>query len=308
MNRPEGGGSRPDAKEGAVMRDKRIKWLIIGIPTLTIGLWEYVRHAFLLPYLSMELGNLLAPFIVLAVTLALVPGLFRRMEQSQSELQREKATKAALEEREQLARQLHDGIAQSLFLLAVKLDQLDRAACEPPVRELTGQIRETVRVMHEDVRQAIANLRLPPSAADAAWVLPLRELLGETAGVLDAEADFRWTIPDESLSGKEKVELHACLREALLNVRKHARAQNVTVVGEPVEGGGFRCRVEDDGIGFGGDPFAAPGRFGLRMVRDRAGKMGWTLAAERRGDRTVIELTKKGRRGDESAVSRAARR
>ena len=50
------------------MRNGRLKWLILLIPTLTIGLWEYVRHAFLLPYMSMEHGNFLAPFIVLAVT------------------------------------------------------------------------------------------------------------------------------------------------------------------------------------------------------------------------------------------------
>ncbi|MCC3374898.1 sensor histidine kinase [Cohnella sp. REN36] len=275
--------------------NRRIKWLILWIPTITIGLWEYVRHAFLLPYMSMELGNLLAPFIVLVVTMTLVRGLFRRLESSQASLQRERSVSAALEERERLAAELHDGIAQSLFLLAVKLDQLDRAASgEPAVRELASQLRETVRVVHEDVRQAIANLRLPPSAEHDAWVVPLRELLGETSAILEARAEFRWTIPEDSLTDKEKVELHACLREALLNVRKHARAQSVLVVGEPVGGDGFRCTVEDDGVGFEGDPLRAAGRFGLRMVRDRASRMGWTFAIERRDGRTVVELAKKG--------------
>ncbi len=277
-------------------KDRRIKWLILLIPTLTIGLWEYVRHAFLLPYVSMELGNLLAPFIVLAVTLTLVRSLFARLEQSQKELQREKEGKAALEERESLARELHDGISQSLFLLAVKLDQLDGASREESVRELAKGLRETVRVMHEDVRQAIANLRLPPSPESAAWVGPLRELLGETAELSGARADFQWTIPDDGLTDKEKVELHACVREALVNVRKHARASHVYVVGEPDGAGGFRCRIEDDGVGFGGDPFQAQGRFGLRMVRDRAGAMGWSFLAERRGERTVMELVKSGRK------------
>ncbi|WP_027091654.1 sensor histidine kinase [Cohnella thermotolerans] len=276
--------------------DQKIKWLILLTPTLTIGLWEYIRHAFLLPYLSMELGNFLAPFIVLAVTLTLVLGLFRRLEQSQSDLQREKSTNAALEERERLARELHDGIAQSLFLLAVKLDQLDRAATEEAVRRLSGELRETVRDVNDDVRQAIANLRLPPSAAEAAWVVPLRELLGETADIIEAKAEFRWSIPDDSLTNKEKVELHACLREALINVRKHAKAREVTVVGEATPQGGFRCAVEDDGVGFDGDPFEIRGRFGLRMVRDRAKRMGWSFAAERRDGRTVVELVKEGGR------------
>ncbi|MCD9024195.1 sensor histidine kinase [Cohnella silvisoli] len=275
-------------------KDRRIKWLILLIPTLTIGLWEYVRHAFLLPYFSMDLGNLLAPFIVLAVTLTLVRSLFSRLEQSQQALQREKGANAALEERERLARELHDGISQSLFLLAVKLDQLDEMKTDGPVRDLAAGLRETVRVIHEDVRQAIANLRLPPSPAAAAWVVPLRELLGETAEITEAQAEFIWSIPDKSLTDKEKVELHACLREALINVRKHAKASKVFVIGETDGSGGFRCAVEDDGSGFGSDPMHAPGRFGLRMVRDRANGMGWTFHAERREDRTVVELLKRG--------------
>ncbi|RED63834.1 sensor histidine kinase [Cohnella lupini] len=273
---------------------RSIKWLILLIPTLTIGLWEYVRHAFLLPYFSMELGNFLAPFIVLAVTLTLVRSLFARLEQSQRALQREKETNAALEERENLARELHDGISQSMFLLAVKLDQLDALADEGPVKELAEGLRETVRVMNEDVRQAIANLRLPPSPAAAAWVVPLRELLGETAAMTEAHAEFNWSIPDASLTDKEKVELHACVREALINVRKHAKASKVLVVGEANGLGGFRCSVEDDGKGFNGDPLNVHGRFGLRMVRDRATSMGWSFLAERRGDRTIIELSKMG--------------
>lgn len=276
------------------MRNGRIKWLILLTPTLTIGLWEYVRHAFLLPYMSMGLGNFLAPFIVLAVTLTLLRSLFARLEQSQDALQREKATSAALEEREGLARELHDGISQSLFLLAVKLDQLDNAIQEGPVKPLVLGLRETVQVMNEDVRQAIASLRLPPSPEKAAWVMPLRELLGETAGITEARAEFKWTIPDASLSDKEKVELHACVREALMNVRKHAKASKVHVIGESDENGGFRCTVEDDGAGFAGDPLNSPGRFGLRMIKDRAARMGWAFAAERRGDRTVIEWVKRG--------------
>ncbi|MEX2103784.1 MAG: sensor histidine kinase, partial [Bacilli bacterium] len=51
------------------MSYRQIKWLILIIPTLTIGLWEYVRHQFLLPYISMELGNWLAPVIVFVVTI-----------------------------------------------------------------------------------------------------------------------------------------------------------------------------------------------------------------------------------------------
>ncbi|MFC5402718.1 sensor histidine kinase [Cohnella soli] len=278
-------------------KDRRLKWLILLIPTLTIGLWEYIRHTFLLPYLSMDLGNFLAPFIVLVVTLTVVRGLFGRLEQSQQALQREKESNASLEERERLARELHDGISQSLFLLAVKLDQLDEQVVEGPVKPLAEGLRETVRVMHEDVRQAIANLKQPPSPAEAAWVAPMRELLGETAGIAEATAEFNWSIPEGSLTDKEKIELHACVREAIINVRKHAKASRVFVNGEKEGENGFRCTVEDDGVGFAADPLQAQGRFGLRIVRDRAQAMGWTFVAERRGSRTVVELRKLDKEG-----------
>lgn len=43
------------------MTYKQIKRLILILPTITIGVWEYVRHQFLLPYISMEAGNWLTP-------------------------------------------------------------------------------------------------------------------------------------------------------------------------------------------------------------------------------------------------------
>ncbi len=248
----------------------------------------------------MELGNLLAPLIVLAVTLTLVRGLFARLEHSQRALEMERASKAALEERERLASQLHDGISQSLILLAVKLDQFEAIAPEGPVRQLGVGLRDTIRVINEDVRQAISNLKLPPSPEHPVWVMPLRELLRETANVTDAEAEFAWDIPEGSLSAKDKGELHACTREALINVQKHSNAKKVFVIGES-DGGGFRCAFKDIGVGFKEDPMMARGRFGLRMVRDRANRMGWIFIAERRGDRTLSNgLKKGGKTGDGS--------
>jgi two-component system nitrate/nitrite sensor histidine kinase NarQ len=102
------------------MSYKQIKWMILLIPTLTVGLWEYVRHQFLLPYISMNLGNWLTPVIVYVVSITLLTRLFLILERIQKELEHERAAKVALESREKLAKELHDGIAQSLFLLSVK--------------------------------------------------------------------------------------------------------------------------------------------------------------------------------------------
>lgn len=51
------------------MSYKWLKWLILWIPTVAIGLWEYLRHTLLLPFISMELGNLHAPVFVFLITI-----------------------------------------------------------------------------------------------------------------------------------------------------------------------------------------------------------------------------------------------
>ncbi|WP_442435751.1 histidine kinase [Paenibacillus peoriae] len=68
----------------------------------------------------MDLGNWLTPVLVYVVSITLLTQLFRILEKIQKELEIERSEKAVLEAREQLARELHDGIAQSLFLLSVK--------------------------------------------------------------------------------------------------------------------------------------------------------------------------------------------
>ncbi len=276
---------------------RSLKRLILWTPTVTIGLWEYVRHAFLLPHVSMELGNLLAPVIVFIVTVTLVRRLFAKLEETQEALQRERLLKSALVEREQLARELHDGISQSLFLLSVKLDQLDLAEGSEARRDTTIRIRETVRRVYDDVRQSIANLKSAPVASDPSWMQAMHRLAGEMTEVgLRVELD--WKLSDGLLSAKEKVELLAIVREALLNARKHARATVVRVsCSSSDHDGGFRCRVEDNGVGAAPSQLRATGRYGIRMMESRASEMGWQLSVESPpSGGTVIDLKKEGSR------------
>ncbi|GGF99580.1 sensor histidine kinase [Paenibacillus abyssi] len=287
------------------MSYKQIKWLILWIPTLTIGVWEYLRHTILLPYLSMELGNLLSPFIVLAVTVTLLRKLFSHLEQTQDELRRHQALKAALEEREQLARELHDGISQSLFLMSVKLDRLEKADTDHEFRSQTQQIRDTVRHVYEDVRQSIAALRTAPVITDQPWMQSIHDLMDEIREGSGLRLELDWQLSDGMLTAKEKVELLAILREALLNVQKHARACQAVVRCKPhgEDGRSFLCSVTDDGIGISGERMRAKGCYGLRMMENRAAAMGWRLdirAAGPDGARgTTVTITAKGGGVDE---------
>jgi Signal transduction histidine kinase, nitrate/nitrite-specific len=279
------------------MSYNKIKWAILLIPTITLGLWEYIRHQFLLPYLSMELGNFLAPLLVLIVTLTLLTKLFRMMEDTQSMLQREKAMKAVFEEREQLARELHDGISQSLFLLSVKLDKLEQAEDSSDRAAATEQIRGTVRHVYEDVRQSIANLQAAPVTTDVPWMNAIRELAEDARKNGQLQVRLDWRLSDGLLNGKEQVELLAILREAVMNVRKHANAAELVIASEPLEDG-FHMTVRDNGAGADTDALWAKGHFGIRMMRDRAQSMGWAFTANGvsgQGTIITVEKTKGGR-------------
>jgi two-component system nitrate/nitrite sensor histidine kinase NarQ len=292
---------------------RTIKHLILWTPTITIGLWEYVRHTVLLPYVSMDLGNLLAPVIVFLVSVTLLRKLFAMLESTQEELQRERMMKAALEEREQLARELHDGISQSLFLLSVKLDKLDRADCGEEARAVSAGIRETIRRVYDDIRQSIASLRSMPMPGDFSWMASIEALGGEVA---DAGIQFECSgrLPDRLLTNKEKVELLAIVREAVLNARKHANARTIRVAMEPSAGGGFRCEIADDGVGLDESRLAAFDRYGIRMMRSRAGEMGWdfSIRSEPDGGTTVAvekaDRAKRTSRAEETVRAGRAKR
>ncbi|WP_211747147.1 histidine kinase [Paenibacillus sp. Marseille-Q4541] len=257
------------------MSYKHIKWMILIIPTITVGLWEYIRHQFLMPYLSMEAGNWLTPVIVYLVSVTLLSKLFQVMERAQAELEKEKAAKSALEAREQMARELHDGIAQSLFLLSVQMDKADRNLSGSAHQSELQDARKTVHEIHHYVRQAIAQLKVAPHSGD----LPThpQQILQQIEDLTYSsrmESHISWTIPDEDLSTKEQIALIACIREAVLNIRKHANADSIQISGQG-NAVSWKVSICDDGIGYEEDPWERADRYGLRITKDRAAEMGW---------------------------------
>jgi len=269
---------------------KQIKWLILIIPTLTIGLWEYVRHEFLLPYISMELGNVLAPIIVFLVTILFLTQLFDILERNQKELERAKALQAALEEREKIARELHDGIAQSLFLINVQVDRIAQSGQTDD--ELIRKLKQNVHHANAYVRQAIANLREPAESDRIPWMQSVRSLVSEIERESSLRISLDWRIKEDALSSKEKIELLAIIRESLLNVYKHADARQVGIVGEPTDDG-WVVRIVDDGVGWSPEHDSQP-HFGVRMMEDRAANMRWQFSITRSDRGTAVVVRKAG--------------
>ncbi|WP_435169994.1 sensor histidine kinase [Paenibacillus glycanilyticus] len=277
------------------MSYKSLKFLILWIPTIVVGLWEYVRHVFLLPYVSMELGNFLAPALVFLFTLTLLRGLFGRLEQTQEALQRERVSKASFQQREQLARELHDGISQSLFLLSVKLDKLERMELGDDARDTTVQIRQTVKHVYEDVRQSIANLQSPAVVVDDSWLTAIHGAVNDLLQNSGIRAKLDWQLQEGVLSNKQLVELQSIIREALMNVSKYAQATEVRVISRQQGDEDFVCEIKDNGVGAEPSQIDAKDRYGIRMMRDRAEQMGWLFDIKSAvGEGTTVRIQSGG--------------
>jgi signal transduction histidine kinase len=272
------------------MIPRKVQWMILIIPSLVLGIWEYVRHAFLLPYVSMELGNWLAPLIVFGASVIFLKPLFHYLDRIRDELQKEREERAILLERERIARELHDGVAQSLFLLTVQADRLERD--DPDARQ-KGQLeplRKTIHHVNAYVRQAIADLRTPIEPNKAPWQHTVEEtvrLFREETGI---ETRLDWRI-SETLDVREKLELHACLREALMNIRKHANASHVWICAVSSDTS-WKCTIEDDGAGFATDALTKPNAYGLAMMRERCARLGWGFEMVRTDERTSLQIRK----------------
>jgi signal transduction histidine kinase len=266
---------------------KQIKWLILIIPTLVTGVWEYVRHQFLLPVISMQFGNWLTPALVFAVTITLLYRLFAIYENMQEELKKERAEKAVFKERERIARELHDGIAQTLFLCSVKLNRLKEKYCDADLVSVDQHLRQ----IHDDVRQSIFNLKTASSLPSHVWRKQLETWfrLFETDTGIDVNAQI--LLDESELSPKEKIELFACIQEAFTNIRKHAGANRIDCHLSSCPSG-WKLVIEDDGNGFLGNPFASPTSFGLKIMRERAQQIGAVLSFTREGAKTRLIIQK----------------
>jgi signal transduction histidine kinase len=186
-------------------------------------------------------------------------------------LQRELHRLAVLEDRERIAKELHDGAIQALFAVGMGLQG---SAALAPSEELRGRLQDAVEELDRvirDLRNYIFGLR-PGILADRQLDQALQRLceeFGQRTGVLAiAEVD---PLVAAELTGRA-ADVVQLAREALSNVSRHAEAATcrVSLYGDE---SGQVLEVDDDGRGF--DPAAATGTGqGLRNLRERAEGLG----------------------------------
>ncbi|MBI4277689.1 MAG: HAMP domain-containing protein [Armatimonadetes bacterium] len=196
-------------------------------------------------------------------------------------LQEEAQSAATLRERERIARELHDGLAQMLGTLyttagsgRTRLARGDTAGVERALREMAGLSGQA----YEEVRQSIFGLRTMVSRG-LGLIPAVTEYLhefSERSGI-----PVRLVVQDDAathFSPEVETQLIRIVQEALNNVGRHARAREAVVRFGP-DDGMAHIVVEDDGVGFDPAATAPPGgrHFGLATMRERAESVGGTL-------------------------------
>ncbi|MBV8716530.1 MAG: GAF domain-containing sensor histidine kinase [Chloroflexi bacterium] len=199
---------------------------------------------------------------------------------------------ATLEERQRLARELHDSVTQALYAISIYTETAGRALADSNVEAATinlGHATEATREALAEMRLLIYELR-PPLLEEFGLAAALRARLRtvETRAGLSADLE---TDGDERLAPEVEQELYRMAQEALNNVLKHAHAQRLSVrlrVNSDVTA----LEIADDGIGFEPE-LDGRGGLGLPGMRERAARLHGTVkivSAVGSGTRVQIQI------------------
>lgn len=235
-------------------------------------------------------------------------------------LREQERLSATVAERERIARELHDSLAQVLGVTHLRLRALgqDPAIVDASrVQRELDDLAEMAQDAFHDVREAILGLReaghvgegfLPGLAA----YLEKFSRQARIAVELDAPSEIDPALPPHS-----QIQVIRVIQEALANVRKHARARSaiVRVTDDPA---GTTVEIQDDGDGFDiGRTAGTDGGFGLQTMRERMALVGGSFTVRSSvggGTRIVARLPRArhhaatGAGGSDAAIGAAAAR
>ena len=218
-------------------------------------------------------------------------------------------------ERDRIARELHDSLAQVLGVIHLRLRGLETLAKDEASHVMADELAEiadTADEAYRDVREAILGLR-ETVREDGGLEGSLREYLRKysrqtgIAATVTCVGDTR-----RALTPRSEVQLLRVVQEALTNTRKHSKAQHVSVRIE-CEGARATLIVEDDGVGFDIAKVVTSmdGGFGMASMRERVEQIGGTLdvhTAPNEGTRITVRLEAEETRGTHSAPPEGAAR
>ena len=236
------------------------KWLMVFLPPITVMIgYSLLGHAIGHSILGVTVGrltvNLLVAFMSLVLAYIFAETLFRVLQRLQSEaVSREQdiqTMNAVMQERARLSRELHDGVAQLVADLLLRLDtikDLVEADRQHEAEAELERLHEVADEIYEDIGESIAGLRT--NVTERGLIRALQDYIDQFEERYQIPTSLRTDDVADRLSPPAALQIFRFIQEALTNVRKHARAQEVTVTLTSIGQDQLKVVIADDGQGF----------------------------------------------------------
>lgn len=181
---------------------------------------------------------------------------------------------AAVEERNRLAREVHDTLGHRLTSSAVQLEAAHRLVESNPKKavELVGNVRQQVRTALQELRQTVSRLRAPLEL-DMSLPKALQRLAESFQSVSGVQVHLEVAEDLGEITPEQRLAFYRAAQEGLTNVQRHAQAAHIWLRLEPLPGC-LRLEVQDDGSGLVSDRANGSTSFGLLGLEERAAALG----------------------------------
>ncbi|MCA9932234.1 MAG: sensor histidine kinase [Anaerolineales bacterium] len=222
--------------------------------------------------------------------------LIQQLEETRAELAQSERMAGIGAERQRLAHEIHDTLAQGFISIIMHLEAAEQAlpGTASKTAQHLGQARQTARESLEQARRVVNDLR-PELLESAPFEEAMQRVVADWSASSGITAVFTYTGDCQPLHPQVEVTLLRAVQEALANVRKHAQAQHVQVTLSYL-GDVVILDVEDDGIGLTEEvteeKTAVSGKFGLVAMQQRVEQLGGELLIESEpGEGTTVAVS-----------------
>jgi two-component system, NarL family, sensor histidine kinase DegS len=274
-----------------------LKWLMVVIPPITVT----VGHTLLMVGHSLRHGTVsgiperaetvlvtaFVTIVALVISYLFVETLFRMLRSLQAEtLAHEQdllTMNAVMQERERLSRELHDGVAQLVGHLLLRLDTI-KGLVEADRRREAGteleRLREVADEIYDDIGESISGLRT--SLAERGLVRALQDYVDQFEDRHQIPVSLRADGAADQIPPVAALQLFRLVQEGLTNVRKHALAREAAVILTSDSPGQLEVVIVDDGQGFvpSGERNDNGRPLGLTSMRERVESLGGTFEVQ----------------------------
>lgn len=278
----------------------RLEEISVGARNLAYGNLRYR-----LPFTGdTEVGDIALAFNEMAERLEIQVLALQQLAEENEQLIRETKVAAVSEERQRLARDLHDAISQQLFAISMMAATASKIADTNPEKcsGLVAEIEESARKAQSEMRALLLQLR-PITLQNESLVDAITSLAAELEG--KGAIKCRLSLTDNNISLPKNIEnqLYRITQEGLSNVLRHAEANEVEIsLSFSHNQQRLLLVIEDDGRGFSENDVSKTS-FGIRSIKERATLLGGTaqwISIPSKGTRLEVRIpiVKTARGGD----------